>query len=205
MSERAHPDDPGFKDQWIWRRRFKGLLPWPYFVRSLWKNGLFERYSFCQTYADNKRVADIPCGVGWGTSLLRKTKKLVGLDINEDAIQYAISHFNKFGNFLCADMRKLPFFDESFDLILCLEGIEHVSVRTGKEFVSEAARVLTDFGRLIVTNPLPSHDRSTNPHHIHEYEFAELKSLLDLKFTIELSQVRNIEGLSIVYCVGVKR
>lgn len=47
MAERAHPQDPGFKDRWF------GL------VKSKYKERLFERYRFSFPYIEGKRVLDI--------------------------------------------------------------------------------------------------------------------------------------------------
>ena len=205
MAERAHPENPDFRDRWIWQRRVRGLVPWPRLVRSPWKCGLIARYEFCQPYATGRRVLDIPCGVGWGTSLLRRTRRLVGADVNGEAIEYAQSHYSDKAVFLAVDMRKLPFANESFDLVICLEGIEHVPVDVGEQFVREATRVLSTSGRIILTNPVPDPKRPPNPYHVHEYELEELETLLQPWFKTELCQIREIGGVSIVYYVGEVR
>lgn len=202
MAERAHPEDPGFRDRWVWQRRFRGLIPWPRWVRSPWKQGLIARYEFCQPYAAMKRVLDIPCGVGWGTSTLRRTHRLVGVDFSQEAIQYAWIHYRDKADFLVGDMRQLPFADESLDLVICLEGIEHVPVEVGKKFLRETVRVLCSSGRIIVTNPLPDPKRPQNPYHVHEYDIGELEAILEPYFREELCQNRDVAGISIVYYVG---
>ena len=205
MAERAHPEDPAFQDRRVWRRRLKGLIPWPQFVRSPWKKGLIARYKFCQCYAAGKRVLDIPCGVGWGTSLLQGTHQLVGVDLSQEAIEYARSHYSDKANFMVGDMRQLPFADESFDLVICLEGIEHVPVDVGKQFIREAKRVLLPSGQIIVTNPLPDPKRLPNPYHVYEYKFEELRALLEPWFRTKLCDIRDIGGIPIVYYLGEVR
>lgn len=204
MSERAHPEDPEFQDRWIWKRRWQGKISLPHLVRSPWRKGLIERYNFCQPYAEGKRVLDIPCGVGWGTSFLRGTRRLVGIDLSEEAIDYATQHYSDTAEFQVGDMTQLAFQDESFDLVICLEGIEHVPTEVGRKFVRQAARVLTPSGRIIVTNPLPDPKRQPNPYHIHEYELEELRALLEPFFYTEREEVRDIGGVSIVYYVGCR-
>lgn len=202
MSERAHPDDPDFQDRWVWRRRFRGMIPWPHHERNIWKQGLMVRYKFCQPYARGKRVLDIPCGVGWGTYLLRQTVRLVGVDLSEESIEYARSHYRNKADFVVGNMEHLLFDDRSFDLMICLEGIEHVPVELAERFIQEAARVLSPSGRIILTNPIPDPDRAPNPYHIHEYTQKEFDSLLDPCFKTELCQIRKCENVSIIYYVG---
>ena len=77
MCERADPEEKGFKDRWFG------------FVKNKYKANLIRRYSFCNAYIKDKVVLDIPCGMGWGTSILKGYKKAYGIDINEEAVERA--------------------------------------------------------------------------------------------------------------------
>jgi 2-polyprenyl-3-methyl-5-hydroxy-6-metoxy-1,4-benzoquinol methylase len=77
-----------------------------------------------------------------------------------------------------ADARKLPFEDESFDVVICLDVLEHIE----EDFmvISEISRVLKSGGRFLISVPedprlWSSHDVSVN--HIRRYT---RNSLLDL-------------------------
>lgn len=175
MAERAHPGDPGFKD------KFFGL------IKSKYKQKLYERYNFCNDYIKGKKVVDIPCGVGWGTSLLKRTAFVTGIDISKDAIDYAKEHYeNKNRKFYVGDMQSIPLKDDSIDVIICLEGFEHVPKNTGTRFIEESKRVLRPDGLLIMTCPvLNEHGKSTgNPYHLCEYPEYELIEMLNEKFRI---------------------
>lgn len=175
MSERAHPEDPGFRD------KFFGL------IKSKYKQKLYERYNFCNKYVRKKKVLDIPCGVGWGTSLLKRTTFVIGIDISNDAIDYAKKHYeNKNRKFYVGDMQSIPLKDDSIDLIICLEGFEHVTKNTGTRFIEESKRVLRPDGLLIMTCPvLNEYGRLTgNPYHLCEYLEYELIEMLNEKFRI---------------------
>ena len=74
MAERAHPHDKGFQNT------FFGLINNPY------RKALFERYSYCNEYIIQKEVIDVPCGTGWGTSLLKNARNIIGIDIDQDSI-----------------------------------------------------------------------------------------------------------------------
>jgi ubiquinone/menaquinone biosynthesis C-methylase UbiE len=176
MAERAHPDDPGFQDRWF------GL------VKNRYKKKLYERYRFCLPYIKRKdRVLDVPCGVGWGTSLLKGARKIIGMDISQEAVDFANKRYCCSGReFIQGDMKSLPFPNSHFDVLICLEGFEHVSVSTGRQFLHEAQRVLVSGGILLMTCPiLDELGRSTgNPYHIHEYLDTELVDLVNFFFRI---------------------
>jgi len=205
MSERAHPDDRGFQDHWVWQRRCNGLLPWPQRLRSPWKQGLLERYRFCQRFVAGRRVLDAPCGCGWGTSLLKRTRRLVGVDRDAESIAYARRQYGHRAEFFVADMQQLPLECGAFDVVICLEGIEHVDGEVGAQFVREAARVLAPTGHLILTSPEPDPRRARNPYHLREYARAELEALLAPYFTPEQVVLRPVGGVSVVYYVGIVR
>jgi ubiquinone/menaquinone biosynthesis C-methylase UbiE len=96
----------------------------------------------------------------------------------------------------------LPFSINEFDLVICLEGIEHVPIEIGKQFIQESARILSDDGKIVLTNPLPDPVRPPNPYHIHEYDLEELEVFLKPYFEKQLEEIRKIGGVSIVYYVG---
>lgn len=186
MAERAHPKDPGFKDKHF------GL------IRSKYKRKLYKRYNFCNKYIKGKKVLDIPCGVGWGTSLLRGAKSMVGIDISEGAIDYAKKNYeNKNRKFYVGKMQSIPLNDNSIDIIICLEGFEHVPKDTGVRFIEESKRILRPDGLLIMTCPvLNEYGKSTgNPYHLCEYPEYELIKMINKNFRIlRLKRIKGPDG-----------
>ena len=90
----------------------------------------------------NIKILDIPAGNGLVSSELKKLGAImVSADINEE-----------FSHYIQADMEKpLPFEDESFDSVICLEGIEHIL--HPESLFAELARVLRKEGLLIISTP----------------------------------------------------
>ena len=98
--------------------------------------------SFFNNDLTNKKILDIPAGNGLVSSELKKLGAImVSADINEE-----------FSHYIQADMEKpLPFEDESFDSVICLEGIEHIL--HPESLFAELARVLRKEGLLIISTP----------------------------------------------------
>jgi ubiquinone/menaquinone biosynthesis C-methylase UbiE len=177
MSERAHPEDPGFIDTPTWS--------------SPYKKNLFERYIFAQQYIVNKIILDVPCGTGWGTSLLRDYSYCCGIDISSEAIMYANKHFRTHNcEFFVGDMVKMDFEKNQFDVIVCLEGLEHISKTSGVQFINESMRILRGGGVLLLSCPVLNAEgkSSGNPYHIYEYPEDELYKLVCKNFKIKFQK-----------------
>jgi 2-polyprenyl-3-methyl-5-hydroxy-6-metoxy-1,4-benzoquinol methylase len=192
MAERAHPDLPGFKDKWF------GLK------KSKYKSNLYRRYEFCNKYIMDKVILDIPCGTGWGTSLLKNAKMIYAVDIAPEAIEYATEHFRmKNVVYELGDMLSLRFDSGFFDAIVCLEGFEHVPRETGLKFLDEASRTLKKDGLLIMTVPiLTTGKHSGNPYHLYEPSLEELQETLTQRFSFVFFETIDGPESQIVYFVG---
>lgn len=192
MSEIPDPNYKGFKD------KFFGL------IKSKYKKGLYKRYEFCNNYTSNKIVLDVPSGMGWGTSLLKGYKEVYGLEKCEEAVEYAKSHYP--GNYTAGNMTDIPYDENFFDLVICLEGFEHITFLEGQKFIQQVKRILKKDGKMIMTVPLLNNRRtSRNPFHLCEYYEPELKDILEREF--EIKHYEKIQGpdCPIARCVLVNK
>ena len=76
-----------------------------------------------------RRVLDAGCGEGFVTHYLATrdaSLELTGLDLSEDAIEYARQQFGEAATFRTGSLYKLPFSDNSFDAVVCSEVLEHL-------------------------------------------------------------------------------
>ena len=69
MAERAHPESPDYRKPYF-----------RLFGKNKYRKQFFETYKFAKPFIHKKVVLDVPCGVGWGTSLLRSARLRVGID-----------------------------------------------------------------------------------------------------------------------------
>jgi 2-polyprenyl-3-methyl-5-hydroxy-6-metoxy-1,4-benzoquinol methylase len=207
MAERAHPDDPRF-EHFGWRIRLRrGWLPWVSRPKvNPYRAALEARYAWVNKFASRKRVLDIPCGTGWGTSMIQGASRLVGVDLDTEAVAFATSRYGKVASFEVGSMEKLTFSNGSFDIVACMEGIEHVPVAVGQGFLDEANRVLSFDGELFLSSPYcATGGHSGNPYHIHEYEPAEMRQLLERRFIIVEEHSRPVDNLIVQYFRAKKR
>jgi SAM-dependent methyltransferase len=117
------------------------------------KNFVREHLESRQDLA-GKKIADIPAGKGVTSKiLLKKGAEVHSYDLFPEVFE------NEEQECKYADLQdKLPIADESFDMLICQEGIEHLpdQLATLKEF----NRVMVKNGTLIITTPNISHLRA---------------------------------------------
>lgn len=140
------------------------------------------RYQTAQEIVKGKTVLDIASGSGYGTQLLAKTAKHVfGVDVNKDAVTYADAHFGaKNITYKVGDGEKIPLEDNSVDVVITFETIEHIE--NYLQFIKEMKRVLKPDGLAIVSTPNDLEFAEGNHFHLHEFEYQELVDLLKQDF-----------------------
>ena len=96
-----------------------------------------------------KRVLDVGCGKGQFLRALQQrypSADLWGIDISPDLLSFVPAGVHT----QCATALNLPFDDASFDVVLCVEALEHV-VRIERA-VSEMCRMLKSGGTLLIVD-----------------------------------------------------
>lgn len=102
-------------------------------------------------------VLDIGCGEGYiSIKLAERCKKVVGFDINTEDLKLAEdkksrSKYKDKISFIPGDILKLPFPDESFDLVCLLDVLPHI--KQDREALAEIGRVVRPSGRVVLTTP----------------------------------------------------
>ncbi len=155
------------------------------------KNNLFKkerlaRYNFASKFACNT-VLEVGCGARDGAFILSKyAGNVVAIDISKEAIEFAKRNYSARNvEYMTMDCLDMAFEDNSFDTVVSLEVIEHVS--DGKLCLKNIKRVLRGGGLYIGStinrerNGLNSawrHER----HHLKEYSASEYRELLSGHF-----------------------
>lgn len=145
-----------------------------------------NRYIFASDLVKDKKVLDAACGTGYGTALLAQTaQKVCGIDISEEAISYAKSNYSAENvDFTVANIEKLPFENDFFDVVVSFETIEHVDAQKQEKFLCEVKRTLKKDGIFIISTPNKDvyKNRGENHFHVSEFSFVEFKSFLEKRF-----------------------
>lgn len=124
-------------------------------------NNIFQKYWHLRRFTEvdkfvtavEGKVLDIGCHGGLFTSRLRKrigSGKIYGIDISANAIKKAGERIPG-GSFRVADAEYLPFKNNFFNAVFCLEVLEHVD--HPEEVLSEIKRVLKSGGYGIILVP----------------------------------------------------
>jgi SAM-dependent methyltransferase len=88
------------------------------------------------------RILDIPAGNGLLIQRLRDCgHSVVGADINKEQPDYIFANMDE----------RLPFEDQTFDAVVCMEGIEHTMSPT--RTIGELCRITKSGGRIIISLP----------------------------------------------------
>jgi len=137
-------------------------------------------YHYANLRANEADVLDIGCGYGYGSHLLsEKARSVVGLDMHPPAIAYAKENYLRPNlTFREHDANEpLPFEDDSFDLIVSSEVLEHIHRQ--RELMEEVRRVGRNGGRAIVKTPNALNDPGgANPHHHHIFSLDEYRKFM---------------------------
>ena len=116
----------------------------------------YQRYESVQELVRHKTVLDAACGEGYGSNILAGTaEKVIGLDISDEAVERAKIKYGDTANlsFVIGSIVKLPLEDNSVDIIVSFETIEHVAEELQVGFLREIGRVLKKDGILVMSTP----------------------------------------------------
>jgi SAM-dependent methyltransferase len=140
------------------------------------------RYAWATQFAPGRRTLDAACGVGYGSRMLADAgaTEIVGVDLDGDAVAAARAAAGAGATFEVADLRKLPFGDDEFDLVVSFETIEHVP--DPEVVLDEFRRVLRPDGLLVLSTPNRDVYTPGNPFHLRELTPSELEAALEKRF-----------------------
>lgn len=143
-------------------------------------NPLFQRhvaaYDFCIPYIKNKRVLEVGFGEGYGVGRISgNCSSYDAVDVTDEWIESAKRKYGRESvTFRLYDGKVLPYADQSFDVVISMQVIEHI--KDYKNYLLETKRVLRPSGMALLGTPNKKAMISgVNPYHYKEFSFDELK------------------------------
>jgi SAM-dependent methyltransferase len=162
--ERTLPDVP---EENYWYRRHLVVYEW-----------IAERVA-------GRRVVDMACGEGYGSSVLAETAaSVVGVDANPEAHEHARLRYVRPNLRFERDL--VESFAEPCDALVFLQTIEHVQdagaiLEHFKSMLAPSGVAFVSTPNLLTLAP-PGAVKSDNPWHVHEYRAEEFRGLCEAHF-----------------------
>ncbi len=144
-----------------------------------------------QLIGRGNRVLDVGCRSGNLTKYYSADNKVVGVDVDRRALEIVRESLGLKAEWVDVDSEALPFEDNSFDVVVCTEVMEHL--RFPDNALAEIARVLRSGGRFIgsVPNAFRLRNRlrflvgkpiEQDPSHLRSYSVELLRRALERDF-----------------------
>jgi len=151
----------------------------------------YARYHFVTEHISTfgKSVLDVACGTGYGSMHLANqgAAEVVGVDLSEEAIEYARMHYSHPKlRFAIGDVTNLALPSGYFDIVVSFETLEHIKNYEG--LLQETYRVLKANGLFCLSTPnrtitSPYGRVPINPYHAQEFMLDEFLHLLHLYYS----------------------
>jgi SAM-dependent methyltransferase len=120
------------------------------------------------------RILDAGCGSGRNMPELARYGEVTGIELSD--ISVALARERHIGEVLHGSILDTPFIADSFDLVVCLDVVEHLQDDVGA--LRELRRVVTPNGSLLVTVPAYERLWSTHDEINHHYRRYNRNTLL---------------------------
>ena len=144
------------------------------------------RYRFAAGFVKGKRVLDIACGTGYGSSMLAQAgaKSVVGVDISPEAVNFGATRYAH--DNLAYETGSIYDYkgEDPFDIITSFETIEHVDdylaalENLKKLLAPQGWLIISSPNRLITSPHCRSMDDPPGGYHVREFTIQELKTAM---------------------------
>lgn len=132
---------------------------------------------------DGMKILEVGCGGGHFTNMIKKyypSCEVYGIDLDNNHIKFAKKESKKQNievNYQVADIKELPFNDETFDLIFSHTVVEHLPF---DDFIKEQKRVLKTGGKLVIMR-VDMHIHNDRPFLMFENEINDVYNKMIFK------------------------
>jgi len=144
-----------------------------------------------------KSILDVGCGKGEPMKFINRARNFytVGLDIFKPYLIKAKKN-NVHDDYVLCDVRYMPVRDKSFDVVLCIEVLEHLKREEGVNLIRAMERVACR--QVILTTPVSRYEQHAyddNPYQEHRYMWS-VDEIKRLGYSIKGAGLKGIPGES---------
>jgi len=155
---------------------------------------ILDRVAVILPYVVDKNVISLGCGSGFSENEFKLlAKSVVGVDVDENAINYARYKYTGV-DFFChdaADVHPFLFPADSFDVAVSTEVMEHMSKSHAIKIIEVVKQILVKGGVFVGTVPVDD-DVDLNEYHQVHYTHEELRKWLSEHFDdVEVSLLKH--------------
>ncbi|MCP4597056.1 class I SAM-dependent methyltransferase [Neptuniibacter sp.] len=159
------------------------------------------------------KVLDFPCGSGYAADIFKPFGvKYRGMDIDPVTIEYCRrnNHDPLDRMFSVADLEDAYLGDQQYDVIACIEGLEHIAGAQQFKLITEFLTALKDGGTLVISTPLTESGgpSDTNEYHLFELTESRFRQLLGFWFNgYQILKVKDVNhrGDETTFMYGICR
>lgn len=142
-------------------------------------------------------ILDVGCAKGEPMRFINRKKQFytVGVDIFEPYIREAMRD-PAHDTYVLSDARKLPFKKGSFDVVICMEVLEHLERNEGNALLQALAEIARK--QVILSTPVGAHKQDSfdgNPHQEHKYVWSP-QEMRQLGYQVRGGGIRGLGGKS---------
>ena len=113
---------------------------------------LSEYMEKIRRFAHDALVLDMESGLGYNLNTLHKHfSNIVAADISLRALKHSKEHVRLKINYVVCDIQNMPFKDNSVDIVVCTETLEHVPDM--QRAINECYRILKESGYIFISYP----------------------------------------------------
>ena len=148
-----------------------------------------SRYKFAGKMLEGKEsLLEVGCNVGFKTMIFSQfVKNVIGIDYEKPAIDCANERFaGENRRYMCADILKMPPFEEKVESVVSLDVIEHIAQEQEDEFLEAIVRNMCEDGVCIIGTPNITasayQSEASRIGHINLYSHERLKTLMNKYF-----------------------
>jgi 2-polyprenyl-3-methyl-5-hydroxy-6-metoxy-1,4-benzoquinol methylase len=139
------------------------------------------RYKFViRLIKKNSQVLEVGCGTGYGANFMAQSVAYVNAcELDEATLKTASDRYNRSN----LEFTKNPT-KESYDVVVCMEVIEHMHRPEGLHLVSHLYDSLKPNGIAFISTPRKVENPSENrkKYHLHEYSYEDLLTAIETRF-----------------------